>query len=269
MTACHARSRRGITLVELVLVLGLCALLLGILLPGLQQANGAGRDAQCQNNLRQLAIAMHNVHTVYNELPPLAGNFPRQSKSQGTFLFYALPYLEQADLYNGTAEPERGGRFVVWKNNVWSKPLKLFRCPEDPSAPSNGVYKQWLATTSYAGSWPLFGKGGASLARIPDGTSQTLMFAERYQVCNDNPCGWGYPELYYWAPMLGYYSEAKFQLKPSDEQCDPALPQGFHGKGIHVALADASVRTLSGAISPETWWHACTPNGGEVLGADW
>jgi hypothetical protein len=115
--------------------------------------------------------------------------------------------------------------------------------------------------------------GRKPFASIPqtfqDGTSLTIAFTERYQMCNDNRCAWGYPELYYWAPMFAYYSEGKFQVRPAADQCDPALPQSIHPEGIHVAMGDASVRNVSPTISPQTWWYACTPAGGETLGKDW
>ena len=58
------------------------------------------------------------------------------------------------------------------------------------------------------------------------------MFAQRYQMCNDSPCGWGYASLYYWAPMFGYYSQAKFQNAPTQTECDPALAQSIGSSGF-------------------------------------
>jgi type II secretory pathway pseudopilin PulG len=256
----------GFCLVELVAVLALGSLLLGLLLPAAPAARGAAADIQCQNNLHVLAVAMHNFESAYKQLPPLVDPMPG-SNQNGTFLFYALPFVEEVALHKSSKDKD--GSYVVWLNNTWSQPIKLFACPSDPWPPSNGVYNQWLATTNYAGNWQVFGKGGNSLARIPDGTAVTIMVAERYQLCDGTPCAWGYPERDYRAPMFAYYSEAKFQVKPAEDRCDPALPQAFHRGGIHIALCSAAVRTVSDSISPQTWWYACTPNGGEVLGKDW
>src|SRR5437868_3073179 len=75
----------------------------------------------------------------------------------------------------------------------------------------------WLATTNYAGNWLVFKTGDNRFpAAIPDGTSNTIGFTERYQVCNGTPCGWGYDRVYYWAPMTAYYSDGKFQVTPRD-----------------------------------------------------
>jgi hypothetical protein len=69
--------------------------------------------------------------------------------------------------------------------------------------------------------------------------------------------------------MFAYYSHAKFQPLPSQAKCNPALAQSVHLAGIPVCMGDGSVRHLSYGISPQTWWYACTPAGGETLGADW
>jgi hypothetical protein len=116
----------------------------------------------------------------------------------------------------------------------------------------------------------VFKKGGASIpASIPDGTSNTLVFAERYQVCNENPCGWGYPSLYYWAPVYGYFSYGKFQQQPPPHECNPALAQALDPAGISVGIGDGSVRLVSNNVSPRTWWLATDPADGEPLPQDW
>ena len=51
--------------------------------------------------------------------------------------------------------------------------------------------------------------------------------------------------------------------------CDKRLASTGHTGGMNVALADGSVRFLNQAITPATWWAACTPEGGEALGGDW
>src|SRR5262249_28726213 len=103
---------------------------------------------------------------------------------------------------------------------------------------------------------------------FPDGTSNTIMFAERYQICNGHPTAWGYDQLYYWAPMFAYYSTAKFQVRPAQTECDPALAQSLDPSAASVVMGDVVARQLSAAISPETWRAAVTPDGGEVLGDD-
>ena len=83
------------------------------------------------------------------------------------------------------------------------------------------------------------------------------------------PTGWGFHGANYSAPMFAYYSKSRFQLTPSAADCNPALPQTPHAAGIQAGLADGSVRIVTDVCSAQTWWYACTPNGGEILGADW
>jgi prepilin-type processing-associated H-X9-DG protein len=261
------KSRRGFALVELLVLLALFSFLVGILLPAVQKANDAADRARCQNNLKQLGIAMHNVNDTYQLMPPVVGEFPRTSRSQGTLHFYILPFIEQQQLYQASAH--RGG-YLVWKSDTWGKPIKTYVCPSDQTEPAHGAYKGWLATTNYAANWRVFGKGGANIPRsFPDGTSNTIMFAERYQVCQDTPCGWGYPEIYSWAPLFGYTTLAKFQIEPAEDRCDAALAQSFHRGGINVALADGSSRLVANTVSPQTWSYAVTPDDGHPLGGDW
>jgi hypothetical protein len=96
-----------------------------------------------------------------------------------------------------------------------------------------------------------------------------MAFAERYQICNSQPCAWGYSGETEWAPLFAYSSVAKFQTQPTKTHCNPALAQGIHTGGILVAMCDGSVRTVNSAVSPQTWYCACDPSDGIPLGTDW
>lgn len=249
-------------MIEFLVILAMLAFLLGLALSFLRGVASASAQTQSSNNLRQQMLALHNCHDVYKGMPPIVGAFPAQTNNTGTLFFYILPFVEQDNLF-------RQAEGSVWKNNALSTRLALFIDQRDKSAPEGNRYKGWLATSNYAASWLVFKDSGANLARIPDGTSNTIGLTERYQMCHGQPCGWGYPSIYTWTPMFAYYSKAKFQLAPTQEECNPALPQAMEKNGIHVGLLDGSVRTVGPQISSETWWAACTPDGGEVLGSDW
>ena len=60
-----------------------------------------------------------------------------------------------------------------------------------------------------------------------------------------------------------------FQVAPSAADCDPRVPQTPHSGGMLLALCDGSVRTIAPSISQYSFWAACTPAGGEILGSDW
>jgi type II secretory pathway pseudopilin PulG len=263
----RVRQRTGWTLISLLVVLAILAMLLGLLLPAVARVRSAAGRAQSTNNLKQLALALHGVNDTYRKLPPVVGNFPAQTHDKrGTLFFHILPYLEQNAIY-------RLAQGDVTVNGTYAFRIPSYESPEDKSAPPDGLYKGFLATTSYAANWMVFRHEDGGTASIPrtfrDGTSNTMVFAERYQMCHGNPCAWGYSSLYYWAPMFAYYSKGKFQHMPSQDQCDPALPQSFASGGIHVALGDGSVRSVQDQISPQTWWYATDPSDGMVLGPDW
>jgi hypothetical protein len=114
----------------------------------------------------------------------------------------------------------------------------------------------------------VFKTGGAQLQNIADGTSNTLMFATRRQMCNGQPTAWGYPTLYYWAPQFAYYSQAKFQVAPADSDCDPALAQTITKQGMLIAMCDGSARLVDPSVSPTTWSLLCDPADGQALGDD-
>ena len=146
----------------------------------------------------------------------------------------------------------------------------------------------------------------ARLADIIDGTSNTILHAEKYARCStpalppvlgDGGTAWAYctSPLFPWLPspmnlpakafQPGFAIAAlaargaphaigpgsMFQVQPSPflGNCDPTRASTPHAGGILVGLADGSVRTLSPGMSRTTWWAALTPRGGEVLGSDW
>jgi hypothetical protein len=256
-------NHRGFTLIGLLVILAMMAFFLGLLIPAIRNVREAAARTQCVNNHKQICLAVHACADSYKgNLPPTVGSFPADSKSMGTIFFYVLPYLEENELY-------RKAEGYCWKNATWSVSLAVLTCPSDASATPEHRFMGWLATSNYAANYLVFKQGGAHLPRtFRDGTSNTIMFAERYQMCNAQPNAWGYPAIHSWAPMFMYYNQGKFQIQPGQEHCNPTLAQSPHQGGISVGMGDGSVRFVSDSVSPETWYHACTPDGGEPLGND-
>ena len=103
---------RGFTLIELLVVIAIIAILIALLLPAVQQAREAARRTQCKNNLKQLGLACHNYHDVYNQFPlnyyngnnnnNPGGSDPNNAtyrQTSSSWVMAAMPYFEQANLY--------------------------------------------------------------------------------------------------------------------------------------------------------------------------
>jgi prepilin-type N-terminal cleavage/methylation domain-containing protein/prepilin-type processing-associated H-X9-DG protein len=131
--------RSAFTLVELLVVIAIIGVLVALLLPAVQAAREASRRSSCQNNLKQLGIAMHNYEDVYRALP---GGVGRWGCCWGTWQVRVLAFLEQknlADLYlNSDGHDGSGPRYGAGQNvqQVTSKRIKTLTCPSDfPNAP--------------------------------------------------------------------------------------------------------------------------------------
>jgi hypothetical protein len=137
--------------------------------------------------------------------------------------------------------------------------------------------------------------GGASIPKtFLDGTSNTIFFAERYARCTnaiwDGGSYWAYwatqddPTGIFLGPKhpafavsfwdggaLSIGPNSLFQSKPTPfmGNCDPTRASTGHSGGMEVGMADGSVRNITPSISPTTWWAACTPQAGDILGNDW
>lgn len=132
-------SRRGFTLIELLVVIAIIAVLIALLLPAVQQAREAARRSQCKNNIKQLGLAFHNYHDVYNTLPPgwVSANYqvPAGETTIWSWGAFLLPYLDQAPLYNtvspGTRRIDQNLALGGANAAALTSPLPVFSCPSD------------------------------------------------------------------------------------------------------------------------------------------
>ncbi|MFH5802862.1 DUF1559 domain-containing protein [Alienimonas sp. DA493] len=99
--------RTGFTLIELLVVIAIIAILVSLLLPAVQQAREAARRSQCQNNLKQIGLALHNYHSAYNVFPLCGTGESDRSVCHGMMspLVGLLPYLDQTALWGQVSKP--------------------------------------------------------------------------------------------------------------------------------------------------------------------
>lgn len=291
---------RAFTLIELLVVIAIIAVLIGLLLAGVQKVRQAAARIQCDNNLHQIGVAIHNFHSDWNQLPPMASTVAYDGSAfnnrECTLLGYILPYIEQDVIYN-TVPPTYP---PTTSAGPYGNVVKSYNCPSDPTEdPPNwaGIVGNW-ALTSYGANYQVFGQpstgkfyGRLSFPKVRDGTSNTIAVAEKYGVVgNGGSAGsvttgslWGWPPEanVQYAAMIGYAQTvpptgwALPQCFPPPQVCTPAqgywyAPQVQHGGQVsNVLMLDGSARQVSGGISLYSWTAAMTPNGGEVMGTDW
>ncbi|MFH1266358.1 MAG: DUF1559 domain-containing protein, partial [Planctomycetota bacterium] len=135
------RPARGITIIELLVVVGIIGVLIALLLPAVQAAREAARRAQCADRVRQLGLALHLHHTAYGYLPSgWVASKPNGDPGWGWGAML-LPLLEQEALLktagpgSGPGAPGQGGPPIGDPGNrmLRETPVAVFLCPSDPT----------------------------------------------------------------------------------------------------------------------------------------
>jgi type II secretory pathway pseudopilin PulG len=164
------RSGRGFTLLELLAIIAIIALLIALLLPAVRSAGPAARRAQCTNNLKQIALALHHYEQAHKALPP-AFTVDARGRPLHSWRTLILPYLEQGPLYQ-----------AIDLSKPWNDPANaralgaippVFRCPEAGKPLNTTTY---LAIAAPNGC--LLPGEPRRLAEITDDHNATLMVIE-------------------------------------------------------------------------------------------
>jgi hypothetical protein len=229
-------------ILAIVAVVGLIVLVMcggvgaALLLPAVQAAREAARRAQSTNNLRQIAIAIHNYHDTYGSFPPAVVN-DANGKPLYSGRVLLLPFLEQ----QSQSVYEQFNKDQAWDSPenlaISQTRLKIFSDPSSLNPPSGQT--DYLFVT---GAGTIFEAGkNIRMSDITDGTSNTLMLVE----VKGSGINWAQP-------------------RDLDISMTMSLPPGNHPRGNNAVLADGSARFLSSKdVSPEQIRAAATRNGGE------
>jgi prepilin-type N-terminal cleavage/methylation domain-containing protein/prepilin-type processing-associated H-X9-DG protein len=249
MTGIFRQRRAAFTLIELLVVIAIIAILIALLVPAVQKVREAAARLQCQNNLKQLAIGMHNHQDAFNTLPP--GMSPGLGPPGdnyccwGTWMVPILPYIEQQAAFNLYIDYGNGAgtRYGGAPNtSVTTQRFVVMTCPSDtPNAPLGGmtnhnygvnygntdIYQDPTAVsggvTVNFGQAPFGVNKGHPLTWITDGTSNTLLFAEVIQGQRADLRGFTW-----WGPGSGIVTLAGPNTSTPDSMeagyCDPAIP---------------------------------------------
>jgi prepilin-type N-terminal cleavage/methylation domain-containing protein/prepilin-type processing-associated H-X9-DG protein len=182
------QKRSAFTLIELLVVIAIIAVLIGLLVPAVQKVRETANLAQCQNNLKQIGLALHNYHGVLKRLPPSHDDNGFSTHA------YLLPYLEQDNVYRQidfTRSYSHPVNAAAMATNV-----PVFLCPSDPALPvpagwaatnyrsNQGVNITWAHGTGdpnyliLAPNGPFYLDSRVKLTDITDGTSNTAAFSE-------------------------------------------------------------------------------------------
>ncbi|WP_437186970.1 DUF1559 domain-containing protein [Planctomicrobium sp. SH668] len=157
------KKRSGFTLIELLVVIAIIAVLIALLLPAVQQAREAARRSQCRNNLKQIGLALHNYHDSFNAIPPgsiVLRNAAGTVYNGHGWTWHAsiLPYVDQANIYQGIQGPdssgmgaEAGGVNDPKQVLGGATTIPVFICSSHPDV-RMGVQKNGYSTSTYNGN---------------------------------------------------------------------------------------------------------------------
>jgi prepilin-type N-terminal cleavage/methylation domain-containing protein/prepilin-type processing-associated H-X9-DG protein len=319
---------RGFTLIELLVVIAIIAVLIGLLLPAIQRVRESASRMECANNLKQIGAAYHNYNSAYGHFPPggqdgrPAGQTfqtccnwdDQQAASENAagkqdnrdgfcWRYWILPYIEQELLYD-----------QVKRSTVYAGAIKGYYCPSRRSpviygGSGRGDYNGNAGThfdngtpsptSKDSGSGVIDGVvirttvGLMTLEQITDGTSNTLLMAEKWlnphrfdEDGGDNEpwCNAGWDECIvrigggtYNHPQLGVIDRVPRPdiLAPAsvDGAGNPVViwNQSFgssHPNGMNALLCDGSVHHVSFGITATAWAAICSRNDGQIASLD-
>ncbi len=276
--------RSAFTLIELLVVIAIIAILIGLLLPAVQKVRDAAARMKCQNNLKQLGLALHNYESPNEKLPPLyPGTAPSSSAFDYKYTWSVLaqlsPYLEQTNIYNSMdlKQPMYDAANQITLQNRFAvvQKVSIFLCPSDKGEPVSSAYGVAnMGPTNYVachgsgvsgggyGS-PINSDGifsavkGFKILDITDGTSNTVAMSESTlgDGAEISPTQTGDEQVAY--KYLGYTGTL-----PNDSNCagTPPLWNGYNRRGFMWASGEARCVSYNHYYTPNSKNFDCIAN---------
>jgi prepilin-type N-terminal cleavage/methylation domain-containing protein len=289
------RRRHAFTLIELLVVIAIIGVLIGLLLPAVQKVRDAANRARCQNNLKQMALALHNYHST-NEILPSGDN----TANFTAFHVYLLPYMEQEGLYRqfnlaamytanlaaGLARipnymcPASTELYTQFGSGEWSSGQPTWTnhyygvAGPVGTNPVTGKAYQVLATSQggIAQEGVLYQDSKVRLTDIIDGTSNTLMLGEMSWTSNNGYRTWIRGHCCAINDMVSCrnvaYTINSTPYNGSNNFNSMSFGSMHGGEGASFAMADGSVRFLSQNVNMGAYVATASRDGGENLALD-
>lgn len=287
------RHARGFTLVELLVVIAVIGVLVALLLPAVQTAREAARRMKCTNHLKQVALAIHNYESAFQEYPPAGMNDSTTGAANHSCVAFLLPYLEQAnvrDLYRMDRSWNHADNAGALKHELY-----VLRCPSSPHTVKYTA--DYFACTQFfddseaqreckdrkinPGSWEGFLQQRTKAqyretitpASIRDGLSNTWLYFEDCGL----PGNYGRTKRLigsvdpkstkgHWADSEGYFNVHSYCNNLQMMNCgNQDEIYSFHNGGCNFAFGDGSVRFENESIAPHVFVALFTRAGGDIV----
>jgi prepilin-type N-terminal cleavage/methylation domain-containing protein len=289
MTPPRPSRRAAFTLIELLVVIAIIAVLIGLLVPAVQQVREAGDRVTCENNLHQIGLALHG-YAFTNHYFPSAYEAPGLNPGWG-WGAHILPHLDQRPLYDTAGVATRlfgNGTMPAPPNSYTQTPLSVFRCPSDRAPILNSVrlnhalsnYRAVAGPYTYPAFIADFDMGGVmwqnsriTIPDVKDGTSNTLIVGE----CRFDDANGHWAAL--WAGMTGdrpdtgsvYISDVMWWVDDQSAEINGPAPQAFssrHRFGAFFVFCDGSVRFFPEGVDVTTLKFLAGRADGQIVPLD-